>query len=45
MMKVPKWAWWALGVFAAVMIFRDPSGSGHFVNQVARAVAAFIGSI
>lgn len=42
---MPKWAWWVLGVVAAVTVFRDPAGSGHFVAQAIHAVTTFIGSL
>jgi hypothetical protein len=39
-----SWKWIAAAV-ACVLIFRDPAGSAHFVDEAGHAIAVFIAGI
>jgi hypothetical protein len=42
---VPNWLTILILIVLVILIFQNPSGSGHFVHQVITAALTFIGSI
>jgi bacteriorhodopsin len=42
---MPKWAWWVIGVIAAVLVLHHPASSGHSVGAAVNALFTFIGSL
>lgn len=42
---MPRWVKWAAGAAAAIVVFRDPAGAGHAVQQAWHAAWTFVGSL
>lgn len=45
MIKLPRWAWFAIGVIVAYEALRNPGGAGHLVTEVINGISTLLAKI